>query len=226
MIVPDLRDHGKADRIRGRFEISDLADELAGMLTAIGVGKASFFGYSMGGMAAQEFARRYPHRVERLMLGATAARPIDRRRAAARVGFWLARALARFSKREAVMFTYHFLVDRGLLEPRYGRWIWEALLARDPTLYYECGNAVWRFDSRSWVGSIDMPTMVVIPDQDRVVAVRTQRDLVDRLPNPVVVEIAGAGHESILTRGDDYVVAIDAFFGNPSRADAGADTSP
>jgi pimeloyl-ACP methyl ester carboxylesterase len=226
VIVPDLRDHGKTDRIRGRFEISDLADELAGILTAIGIGKASFFGYSMGGMAVQEFARRYPHRVDRLMLGATAALPIDRRRAAARVGFWLARALARFSKRESVMFTYHFLVGRELLEPRYGRWIWEALLARDPTLYYECGNAVWRFDARSWVGSIRVPTMVVIPDQDRVVAVRTQRDLADRLPDPVVVEITGAGHESILTRGDDYVAAIDAFLGHPAQADPAADASP
>ena len=28
VIVPDLRDHGKTDRIRGRFEIADLAEEL------------------------------------------------------------------------------------------------------------------------------------------------------------------------------------------------------
>lgn len=213
VIVPDLRDHGKTDRIRGRFEISDLADEVAGILTALGIGKASFFGYSMGGMAVQEFARRYPHRVDRLMFGATAAMPIDRRRAAARFAFWMARAFARFSKRESVMFTYHFLIERELLEPRYGRWMWEALLTRDPTLYYECGNAVWRFDSRPWVGSLDMPTLVVIPDQDQVVPVRTQDDLVQRLNDPIVVRIAGAGHESILTRGDEYVAAIEAFLG-------------
>jgi len=91
--------------------------------------------------------------------------------------------------------------------------MWEALLTRDPTLYYECGNAVWRFDSRPWVGSLDMPTLVVIPDQDQVVPVRTQDDLVQRLNDPIVVRIAGAGHESILTRGDEYVAAIEAFLG-------------
>jgi pimeloyl-ACP methyl ester carboxylesterase len=217
VIVPDLRDHGKTDRIRGRFEIADLAEELAGILTALGIEKASFFGYSMGGMAVQEFARRYPHRVERLILGATAAFPVDRRRPVVRIGFWLARALARFSKREAVMFTYHYLMSQHMLEPQYGRWIWEALLARDPTLYYESGSALWRFDSRDWVGSLAAPTMVVIPDRDQVVRVRTQRDLVRRLRDPVVVRIEGAGHESILTRSDEFVLAIDSFMGGADR---------
>lgn len=220
VIVPDLRDHGKTDRIRGRFEISDLADELAGILTALGVGKASLFGYSMGGMAVQEFARRYPQRVDRLMLGATAAMPIDRRRAAARVAFFFGRAFARFSKRESVMFTYHFVINHELVEPRHGRWMWEALLARDPTLYYESGNAVWRFDSRSWVGSLGAATLVVIPDQDQVVPVRAQDDLAERLRDPTVVRIEGAGHESILTRGDEYVAAIESFLSSGAVHDS------
>jgi pimeloyl-ACP methyl ester carboxylesterase len=218
VIVPDLRDHGKTDRIRGSFEVADLADELAGILTALGIETANFFGYSMGGMAVQEFARRYPQRVERLMLGATAAFPIDRRRVGARIGFWLARAFARFSKREAVMFTYHYLMDRRMLEPQYGRWMWEALLARDPTLYYESGSAVWRFDSRAWVGTLGVPTMVIIPEDDQVVPVRTQSDLARRLDDPVVVRIDGAGHESILTRGDEYVLAIESFMSGDGGA--------
>ena len=115
------------------------------------------------------------------------------------------------------MFTYHYLMSQHMLEPQYGRWMWEALLTRDPTLYYESGSAVWRFDSREWVGSLTAPTMVVMPDRDQVVPLRTQRDLARRLRDPVIVRIEGTGHESILTRGDEFVLAIDSFMGGADR---------
>jgi pimeloyl-ACP methyl ester carboxylesterase len=59
--------------------------------------------------------------------------------------------------------------------------------------------------------------MVVIPDRDQVVRVRTQRAFARRLRDPVVVRIEGAGHESILTRSDEFVLAIDSFMGGADR---------
>jgi pimeloyl-ACP methyl ester carboxylesterase len=216
VILPDLRNHGKSDRIRGRFEIEDLADELAGILDALGISKAAFFGYSLGGLVAQTFAFRYPDRVERLMLGATAARPVARLRPATRVAFWLGRAGARFSKKEPVRFTYTFLTASRLLDPAYGRWMWASLLDRDPTLYYESGNAIWRYDAREWVGRLRAPTMIVIPTEDRVMVAAAQYELARLLPDARVVEIEGAGHESILSRPEEYVAAIEAYLDGDS----------
>ena len=126
----------------------------------------------MGGMAAQVFAHRHPERVERLILAGTAAYPIDRFRIVTRVTFWLGRALARVSKKEAAMFTYGYLNRRNTIDDSAQRWMWAALLNRDATLYYESGNAVWRFDSRAWIGEISVPTMVIIPQRDDVVPPR------------------------------------------------------
>ncbi len=211
LIVPDHRNHGKSDQIRGPFEVEDLAMVLEGMLDQLGYDRVNLMGYSMGGMAAQVFAHRHPDRVDRLILAATAAYPIDRFRLLARIAFWLARAFARLSKKEAAMFTYRYLNRHGLIDDSAQRWMWAALLDRDPTLFYESGVAAWRFDARDWAGEIAAPTMVIIPGRDEVVPTRTQRDLANRLDDPVVVELEGAGHDSVLARPEEYIKAIDRF---------------
>lgn len=211
LIIPDHRNHGKSDRIRGPFDVEDVARELAGVITALGYDRVNLLGYSLGGMAAQVFAHRHPERVDRLILAGTAAFPIDRFRLLARFAFWMARAFARVSKKEAALFTYHYLLRHDLIDDSSQRWMWAALLNRDPTLFYESGNAAWRFDSREWVGEINVPTMVIIPEKDEVVPTRAQRDLVARLENPTVVEVEGVGHDAVLARPEVFIKAIDEF---------------
>jgi pimeloyl-ACP methyl ester carboxylesterase len=211
LIIPDHRNHGKSDWVRGSFEVEDLATVLAGIVSELGYERVNLLGYSMGGMAAQVFAHRHPERIDRLILAATAARPIDRYRIPVRIIFWLARAFARVSKKEAAMFTYHYLKRHHLIDPSAEQWMWSALLTRDPTLFYESGVAAWHFDSRDWVGEISVPTMVIIPGKDEVVPTRAQRDLASRLDDPEVLELEGVGHESVLSVPEEYIKAIDRF---------------
>lgn len=212
VVVPDMRNHGKSDPIRGRFEIEDVADELAGTLDAIGVGRAvAVVGYSLGGMVAQAFVRRHPGRCDHLVLGATAAYAIPKWRWAAWVGLMAARAVARVSTKESALVTHRYLLGTGIVEPRHSRWLWERLTDRDPTLFYESGFAVWRFDSREWVTGLGVPTLVLIPSIDRVVAGDAQRELASLIPDATVVEIEGTGHEAILSHADDVAAAVVAF---------------
>ena len=51
----------------------DYADDANGLLDAVGWERCLVMGISFGGMVAQEFALRYPHRVERLVLGCTSS---------------------------------------------------------------------------------------------------------------------------------------------------------
>jgi len=213
VIVPDHRNHGKSDRIRGSFEIDDLAVDIVGVLDELGYDEVDLFGFSMGGMAAQVIAHRHPERVRRLILAGTASFPIDRRRPAALAVFWLARASARFSKKESVLFTFRFLRRTRVIEPGNERWMWAALMNRDPSLFYESANAAWRFDSRPWVGEIAIPTMVIIPTADQVVPARTQYELAERIGADWIVEVPEVGHESILSVPDVYVEAIEGFLG-------------
>ena len=213
VVVPDHRNHGKSDWIRGKYDVADLADELAGVLDAIGVGRAAFVGYSLGGMVVQELARRYPGRVERMVLAATAARPVQIARPLARVGMWLARSIARVSTQEIAAASSRLMMRAGALHPRHHRWMRASLLRRDPTLFYEAGHAAWRFDSRSWVGKLDQPTLVILTERDQIVLPRTQQELASLMPDAEIVELPGAGHESILSRPEEYVDIIKRFVG-------------
>jgi len=211
VIMPDLRAHGKTDWPRGALEIEDLADDVAATLDVLGVEAATVFGYSMGGMVAQCLADRHPRHVARLVLAATAARPIPTRRALTRVAFWLGRAVARVSRREAAVVTSEVLIRSGAIEPAHLRWMYTALMRRDATLYYEVGGAIWRFDATGWVGSLQMPVMVVIPTNDQVVPPQAQRELAALLPDPKVVEVPGGRHEAVLNRAGEFVDLIAEF---------------
>ena len=69
----DTRGHGRSTVADRPAVIGNLADDLAGLLDALGMPKAHIVGLSLGGMTAQAFALRYPDRTRSLTLMATAA---------------------------------------------------------------------------------------------------------------------------------------------------------
>ena len=211
VIVPDLRNHGKSDWVRGRLEITDLADDLAGVLDAIGVSQSLVLGFSMGGMVVQEMARRHPRHVRAMILAGTAACPIAEMRIPTRVAFWLARGGLRVSLHEIARGTGEVLHRTGAVRDDHRRWMHEALIRRDPDLYYEIGAAVWRFDSRAWVGKLPQPKMIIIPTADEIVPPETQYEMASLLPDAEVVELEGGLHESVLNRPAEYIEAITRF---------------
>ena len=68
VIAPDLPGFGYSDRYAGDYSPEALADDLAALLDARGVGKASIVGHSWGASIALAFALRHPDRLERLVL--------------------------------------------------------------------------------------------------------------------------------------------------------------
>src|SRR5918993_257564 len=69
----DTRGHGRSEVVDEPASIDDLAEDLAGLLDALGIGTAHVVGLSLGGMTAQALAAAHPERVESLVLMATAA---------------------------------------------------------------------------------------------------------------------------------------------------------
>jgi N-formylmaleamate deformylase len=66
VVMVDARNHGESARAVVGPE--DLADDLAGVIAALGLGRPALMGHSMGAQTAAEVAARYPGRVARLVL--------------------------------------------------------------------------------------------------------------------------------------------------------------
>ena len=75
VITPDLRGHGKSEIVPGPFTMEQHADDLAALLDHLKVQRVVVAGLSMGGYVTFAFWRRYPERVQGMILADTRAEP-------------------------------------------------------------------------------------------------------------------------------------------------------
>ena len=68
VIVPDLRGLGLSSKPAGGFDKKTQAGDVAGVMTALGVGQADVVAHDIGNMVAFQFAAQHPQRVRRLVL--------------------------------------------------------------------------------------------------------------------------------------------------------------
>jgi pimeloyl-ACP methyl ester carboxylesterase len=66
VIAVDLQAHGRTADLDRPITYEQMADDVAALMEAIGIGEADVFGYSMGGGVALQLAIRHPERVRRL----------------------------------------------------------------------------------------------------------------------------------------------------------------
>ncbi len=72
--VVDNRGAGLSSKPGGPYSTSELAEDYAGLIRALGVGPVRVVGISMGGAIAQELCLRHPELVERMVLVSTWSR--------------------------------------------------------------------------------------------------------------------------------------------------------
>jgi len=73
LILPDLRGFGQSTTVETPYTLSDMAEDLAGLLDYLKIEKVALAGHSMGGYVALAFAKKYPQRVSGLGLVASQA---------------------------------------------------------------------------------------------------------------------------------------------------------
>src|SRR5215831_18864965 len=70
----DTRGHGQTSAPSGPYSLSQLADDLLGLLKGLGIAETHFVGLSMGGMIGQVFALAHPAMIQSLVLCDTTSR--------------------------------------------------------------------------------------------------------------------------------------------------------
>ncbi len=211
VIMIDHRNHGLAPQASGRYEVEDVADDMIGVLDAIGVGAVDAVGYSMGGTIAQALAQRHPGRVSRLVLIATFAAHPDQMKWLRVFGAVVARAWERLTGIGTPEVRSGYLLATGAVDPKHARWLWQETHRRDPDAGAEATLALLRFDSRKWVGRLEIPTMVMIPIDDLLVPPAWQYELASLIPDVELVEIPGARHEVVWTHPERVLEEISGF---------------
>lgn len=212
VVMIDHRSHGLSPKVTQRFEVEDVADDVAAVMGTLDLPASYVVGYSMGGTIAQALAHHHAGLVSKLALVATFPVHPSAFRWPRVVGVWLIRAWERASGIGSPEARSAYLLAVGAVDRRHARWLWEETHRRDPEAGAASSFALLRFDSRRWLGTIDRPSLVVIPGRDQIVPTRWQYDLAARLPDARVVEIAGGHHELPWTHPEELADALVEFF--------------
>lgn len=195
VVLVDNRSHGLSPQSRARFEVEDVADEVASILDTLGIARATIVGYSMGGTIAQSFAYRHPGRVTTLVLIATFSHHPPLLRALRVAALIIARAWERVTGSGTPEVRSFYLLATGAVEGRHARWLWDETHRRDPEAGSQAAFAMLRFDAREWVGRLQVPTVVVIPGRDQLVPSSWQYRLATDVQAEEVVEVPAGRHE-------------------------------
>ncbi|RBP17525.1 3-oxoadipate enol-lactonase [Roseiarcus fermentans] len=187
----DKRGHGLSEAGPDRYDMADYADDLAGLLDALGAARATIVGLSIGGLIAQELYRRRPDLFAALVLSDTAARIGDDASWDARIAAIEAGGLEAIA--DGVLerwFTADFRSGRA--DDLTG---WRTMLVRTPRQGYlaACG-ALKRADLRPFAGGISVPTLCLVGDQDGSTPVALVRETAALVKGARFEIVAGAGH--------------------------------
>lgn len=207
VVAFDHRGHGTGLRSRKQFRLEDCADDAVAVADALGLDRVIPVGYSMGGPIAQLMWRRHPQRVRGLVLCATAPYFIGRREERLSfVGLTGLAALARFTPAQArTWITEQLYLQRkaGQWEP----WAIEQATTHDWRMVLEAGRAIGSYSASEWIGSVDVPTGLVITMRDHVVPVRRQVRLFEWIPGAEAFRV-DADHDAAVAAADSFVTAL------------------
>jgi poly(3-hydroxyoctanoate) depolymerase len=191
------------------YTVRRLAAFSARVLDAVGVARAHVLGVSLGGVVAQQLARSFPDRVDRLVLVSTGygafgvpGRPGALLRFARPNAYGDLRALERDAGRifGGRLRTEPSLVHTWHLRPPADLRAWWFRLA---------GTVGWT--SLPWLHHLPQRTLVVHGDDDPVVPLANGRALARRIPHARLHVVRGGGHLLLLDTAADVLPIINGF---------------
>ncbi len=213
----DHRGQGKSGDVDVRsIGMEGLFQDAAELIEQLGLGPVHFAGLSMGGFVAMRMAARRPDLLRSLILMETSAdsepeENIGRYRAMNAVARY---AGLRFVAERVmpIMFGKEFLTDPARGDER-AAWL-ERLKNNRRSIWRAVNGVVDRDPIAPELKRIDMPTLIVVGEQDVATVPEKAERLHAAIKNSKLVRIPGAGHTSTIEQPKRVNAALDEFLGS------------
>lgn len=216
-ILFDNRGVGKSDVPEGAYSIAQMADDAAAVLDAAGVRSARVFGISMGGMIAQEFAVKYPERMNRLVLGCTNCGGRNSIPAAQKV-LDVLMARAGMTPEEGAEAMAPYIYDRSTPRER----IEEDLAIRrrcypTPAGYMGQVQAILAWSSFDRLAGVRAPTLIIHGETDELIPPGNAAIISDAIAGSDLTMLPNASHLFITDQPEASHREILAFLSGDSK---------
>jgi pimeloyl-ACP methyl ester carboxylesterase len=226
LLAPDLRGHGSSPWAgAGVHSMEQFAADAAALLRSCAEGPVDVVGLSMGGYVAFALWAMAPELVRSLVLVDTKAAADD---AAARAGRDAAVAAVLDSGRPALATG----MAAKLLAPRpTGDAAGQLLRARlasmieaqsVETIVADLRGLRDRPDRTAMLGSITVPTLVVVGEHDAITPVAGAKAMAAAIPGARCAVVPGAGHLVPMEQPEVFAQGVGAFLASQQSTDPGA----
>jgi len=206
----DTRGHGASSAPAGAYSLDMLADDLHGLLQALGVRSTHFVGLSLGGMIGQTFALKYPGIFKSLALCDTTSRY------PAEAGpMWVDRI--KTVEAGGVEPLVEMTMSRFFSEPfRHARPevvenIAAMMRATSAPGYLGCCHAIPKINLTSRLKEIRCPTVIIVGKEDPGTPVAMAEEIHQAMPGSRLVVIPAAAHLANLEQPDAFNQALAQF---------------
>ncbi len=189
-----------ADRTGVAYTLDDMADDAAGLMTALGIESAHVFGASMGGMIAQTLGYRHAPRVRSLvsLYSSTGNPSLPPAKPEAMAALLAPRPADRAGAIEAVVAAAHatsgpgYPIDADHVRAKATRMFDRA--HRPNAAARHLAAIAAQGDRSPRLVTVVAPTLVLHGNADPLVPVEGGRDTAKCIPGAELVEIEGLGH--------------------------------
>lgn len=213
VIAIDLPGFGESDRpspAEFSYDSAGFAQTVREVMDRLGIARASVLGHSMGGAVALALAARAPERVERAVLVSPVVYPLplpaEEKLLTTPIGALLWKHLV--GKREiARMWRTHHVRDPRSVTDAWLDYYWQRLnRAGGRDAAFAAAMALARVtDSPRDPARVRAPTLLVWPEEDRVVPLAHGKRLVRAIAGARLAVIPACGHDVFLERPDEFL---------------------
>ena len=204
LVLLDARGHGDSDKLHspGAYELSKRVKDVVAVLDDLGISRAHFFGYSMGGWIGFGIVRYAPERLRSIIIGGQ--HPYKQ---------------SMTGLRKLVQYG----VENG---PEAFIAIWEENFgtlsfnkAKERMLKYDYRALLVAAQDRESLGDVltamDMPCLLYAGEMDEVYPIA--KKCAQQIANAKFVSLPGLGHGGAISRSDEILPHIHAFLSVVSK---------
>jgi pimeloyl-ACP methyl ester carboxylesterase len=177
--------------------MSDMADDLAGLLDQLGLERIALAGHSMGGYVSLAFAKKHPQRVSGLCLVASQAAADTPERKAGRY------QTADEVSQKGVGIVAESMTPKLSADARAQAFVRPLMDQQTPAAVIGALKAMAeRENLLSFLSSVPFPVVLIHGDADVLIPIERAREIKAVMPSARLVELPGVGHMPMMESPD------------------------
>ncbi|MFX1501166.1 MAG: alpha/beta fold hydrolase [Promethearchaeota archaeon] len=214
----DNRGAGKSDRPDCHYTMELFADDINGLLDYLKIEKTHIIGHSLGGMIVQNFALKYPKRINKIVLINTIAGIVPPGALPDQgIKYYIDKAIK--DNKALQKDPLNFFIERA--KKSYSREFWKQMkenpkrkfhniwsvedLVEEKTAYgpterdyYHLGEALKTHNTYERLHEIKNEVLIIAADKDKTIPLVITQRIHEKLPKSKYIVIENAAHQSIL----------------------------